>query len=158
MDMPLEHKSVLPDATDVVVIGAGIIGVMTAWELAKSGLRVVVLEKGRVAGEQSSRNWGWIRAQGRDAAELPIMAEAAATFLDVVAFKSAGAAATFLALMAFLAASAAATFLANMAFMAAGGAATFLALMAFITAGAAATFLAFTGFLAAAAFITFLYQ
>jgi glycine/D-amino acid oxidase-like deaminating enzyme len=77
MAAPLEHQAALPKDTDVVVIGAGIIGVMTAWELAKSGLRVVVLEKGRVAGEQSSRNWGWIRSQGRDPAELPIMAEAA---------------------------------------------------------------------------------
>ncbi len=73
-----EHQQALPQSCDVVVIGAGIIGVMTAWELAKSGLRVVVLEKGRVAAEQSSRNWGWIRSQGRDPAELPIMAEAAA--------------------------------------------------------------------------------
>ena len=32
-------------------------------------------EKGRIAGEQSSRNWGWIRQQGRDFAELPIMME-----------------------------------------------------------------------------------
>lgn len=85
MDMPLDHQAVLPEATDVVVIGAGIIGVMTAWELAKSGLRVVVLEKGRVAGEQSSRNWGWIRSQGRDAAELPIMAEAAAMWRQMAA-------------------------------------------------------------------------
>jgi glycine/D-amino acid oxidase-like deaminating enzyme len=29
-------------------------------------VRVVVCEKGRVAGEQSSRNWGWVRQQGRD--------------------------------------------------------------------------------------------
>lgn len=72
-----EHSAALPDACDVVVIGAGIIGVMAAWELSKSGLKVVVLEKGRVAGEQSSRNWGWIRTQGRDPAELPIMIEAA---------------------------------------------------------------------------------
>lgn len=78
LQSPPEHASKLPSSTDVVVIGAGIIGIMTAWELAKSGLRVVVLEKGRVAAEQSSRNWGWIRSQGRDAAELPIMAEAAA--------------------------------------------------------------------------------
>ena len=28
-----------------------------------------------MAGEQSSRNWGWVRQQGRDAAELPIMME-----------------------------------------------------------------------------------
>ena len=29
-----------------------------------------------MAGEQSSRNWGWIRQQGRDPDELPIMIEA----------------------------------------------------------------------------------
>lgn len=78
LQSPPEHHGTLPKSCDVVVIGGGIIGVMTAWELAKAGLRVVVLEKGRVAAEQSSRNWGWIRAQGRDPAELPIMAEAAA--------------------------------------------------------------------------------
>lgn len=66
----------VPDRADVVVIGGGIIGVMTAWELAREGVSVVLLEKGRVAGEQSSRNWGWIRAQGRDLDELPIMLEA----------------------------------------------------------------------------------
>lgn len=63
----------LPQAVDVTVIGGGIIGVMTAWALRKSGLSVLVCEKGRIAGEQSSRNWGWIRQQGRDYAELPIM-------------------------------------------------------------------------------------
>lgn len=78
LQTPPEHHGTLPAKCDVVVIGAGIIGVMTAWELAKAGLRVVVLEKGRVAAEQSSRNWGWIRSQGRDPSELPIMAEAAA--------------------------------------------------------------------------------
>ena len=31
---------------------------------------------GRIAGEQSSRNWGWIRVQGRDLAEIPIAQEA----------------------------------------------------------------------------------
>jgi len=36
---------------------------------------VLLCEKGRVAGEQSSRNWGWVRQQGRDPAELPIMME-----------------------------------------------------------------------------------
>ena len=64
-----------PAQCDVVVLGGGIMGVMTAWHLAERGLRVVVCEKGRVAGEQSSRNWGWIRQQGRDFAELPIMME-----------------------------------------------------------------------------------
>lgn len=73
---PIEHSADLPSVADAVVIGGGIIGVMTAWELAKAGLKPVLLEKGRIAGEQSSRNWGWIRAQGRDLAEIPIMLEA----------------------------------------------------------------------------------
>lgn len=66
----------LPDATDVVVIGGGVIGVSTAWFLSERGVRVLLCEKGRIGGEQSSRNWGWIRQQGRDRAELPIMMEA----------------------------------------------------------------------------------
>jgi glycine/D-amino acid oxidase-like deaminating enzyme len=33
----------------------------------------VVCEKGDVGLEQSSRNWGFVRQQGRDAAELPLM-------------------------------------------------------------------------------------
>jgi glycine/D-amino acid oxidase-like deaminating enzyme len=45
--------------------------------MQRNGLKVVVCEKGRVAGEQSSRNWGWVRQHGRDRAELPIMMEAA---------------------------------------------------------------------------------
>ncbi|MGB0440524.1 MAG: FAD-dependent oxidoreductase, partial [Paracoccaceae bacterium] len=46
-----------PEA-DLVVIGAGVIGVCTAIFAARRGLRVVLCEKGRIAGEQSSRNWG----------------------------------------------------------------------------------------------------
>ncbi|QYK39861.1 MAG: FAD-binding oxidoreductase [Paracoccaceae bacterium] len=66
----------MPDRADVVIVGGGIMGVMTAWHLAGQGLRAVVVEKGRVAGEQSGRNWGWVRQQGRDPAELPVMVEA----------------------------------------------------------------------------------
>ena len=72
---PIRHPGPPPAETEVVVIGGGIIGVMTAWHLAEKGIRVVLCEKGRIAGEQSSRNWGWIRQQGRDFAELPIMME-----------------------------------------------------------------------------------
>ncbi|MGV8952190.1 MAG: NAD(P)/FAD-dependent oxidoreductase, partial [Cypionkella sp.] len=72
---PARFTPKLPDACDVVVLGGGVIGVMTAWHLAERGLRVVLCEKGRIAGEQSSRNWGWIRQQGRDLDELPIMVE-----------------------------------------------------------------------------------
>jgi glycine/D-amino acid oxidase-like deaminating enzyme len=59
--------------------------VTAALFLRRRGLRVVVLEKGRVAAEQSSRNWGWIRQQGRDPAELPIMVEARRLWQDLAA-------------------------------------------------------------------------
>lgn len=75
---PPQHTGDVPKAADVVVIGGGVIGVCTALFLAQAGQSVVLLEKGRIAGEQSSRNWGWIRQQGRDPDELPIMKEAAA--------------------------------------------------------------------------------
>ena len=62
----------LPAAADVVVIGGGVIGVTTALELARAGHDVCLLEKGVIAGEQSSRNWGWVRQAGRDLRELPL--------------------------------------------------------------------------------------
>ncbi len=73
--LPVRFSAALPARADVVVVGGGVIGVMTAWFLREKGLSVVVLEKGRIAGEQSGRNWGWVRQQGRDPAELPIMVE-----------------------------------------------------------------------------------
>ena len=65
----------LPASADVVVIGGGIVGVSTAWSLAKRGVEVALVEKGRIAGEQSSRNWGFVRQQGRAPEELPLVME-----------------------------------------------------------------------------------
>ncbi len=73
---PITYPGPVPEAADVVVLGGGVIGVCTALHLARAGQSVVLCEKGRIAGEQSSRNWGWIRQQGRDLDELPIMMEA----------------------------------------------------------------------------------
>ncbi len=70
---PINFKDELPKNVDVAIIGAGVAGICTAWFLAREGVSVLVCVKGRVACEQSSRNWGWVRQQGRDAAELPIM-------------------------------------------------------------------------------------
>ncbi|MBY6160900.1 FAD-binding oxidoreductase [Mameliella alba] len=80
-----EFAGDLPAEVDLVVIGGGVIGVSAALFAARRGLSVVLLEKGRVAAEQSSRNWGWIRVQGRDLAEIPVALEAQALWraLDV---------------------------------------------------------------------------
>jgi glycine/D-amino acid oxidase-like deaminating enzyme len=68
----VEPPGSIPESADVVIIGGGIVGISTAWFLAKQGIDVVVCEKGVVAGEQSGRNWGWVRVQGRDRREMQI--------------------------------------------------------------------------------------
>ena len=62
----------LPDSTSVVIIGGGIVGICAALTLAERGVPVVVLEKGHIAAEQSSRNLGWIRKTSRHAEDVPL--------------------------------------------------------------------------------------
>lgn len=57
---------------DVIVAGAGIIGLSTALFLRERGCSVAVFDKGEAAYEQSSRNWGWMRTIGQDMAELDL--------------------------------------------------------------------------------------
>ncbi|WP_186386545.1 FAD-binding oxidoreductase [Stappia sp. TSB10P1A] len=78
-----DDRRQVPASTQVVVIGGGIVGVCTALFLAEKGIPVVLCEKGRIAGEQSSRNWGWIRKAGRDSRELQLMIESAAMWRDL---------------------------------------------------------------------------
>lgn len=81
----LDTPDVLPAEADCVVIGAGIVGVCAAYWLARAGQRVVLLEKGRVGAEQSSRNWGWCRQQNRDARELPLSTASLSLWEDIAA-------------------------------------------------------------------------
>jgi glycine/D-amino acid oxidase-like deaminating enzyme len=61
---------------DVVIVGAGIVGCAAAYYLARRGARVVAVERGTVPGEQSRKNWGFVRQQGRDPLEMPLVVEA----------------------------------------------------------------------------------
>jgi glycine/D-amino acid oxidase-like deaminating enzyme len=80
---PVASDPTLPERTDVVIIGGGIVGVSTALFLAEKGIAVALCEKGHIGGEQSSRNWGWCRTMGRDTSEIPLAMESLRLWRDM---------------------------------------------------------------------------
>ncbi|NVK74130.1 MAG: FAD-binding oxidoreductase [Oceanospirillaceae bacterium] len=68
----VETQDQLPHSANVVIIGGGIVGVTAALALAERNISVVLLEKGHIAGEQSSRNLGWIRKTNRHLHDVPL--------------------------------------------------------------------------------------
>jgi glycine/D-amino acid oxidase-like deaminating enzyme len=72
---PVASDETLPPRADVVIVGGGIIGTSAALFLAQKGISVALCEKGHIAGEQSSRNWGWCRKMVRDPREIPLIIE-----------------------------------------------------------------------------------
>ena len=80
---PVPSDQQLPKSTEVAIIGGGIISVSAALTLAERGIPVALFEKGHIAGEQSSRNWGWCRQQGRDPRELPLIIESLALWRKI---------------------------------------------------------------------------
>src|SRR5271154_7044603 len=72
---PVASDEAIPARADAVIIGGGIIGTSTALFLAQRGVSVALVEKGHIAGEQSSRNWGWCRKMARDPREIPLIIE-----------------------------------------------------------------------------------
>ncbi|TWI55578.1 glycine/D-amino acid oxidase-like deaminating enzyme [Pseudomonas duriflava] len=73
---PVETDTKHPEQTSVVIIGGGIAGTSAALWLARQGIPTILCEKGHIAGEQSSRNWGWVRKLYRDPREIPLAVEA----------------------------------------------------------------------------------
>lgn len=62
-----------PAKVDVVVIGGGNVGCLTALTLAERGLRVALCEKGVIAGEASGRSLGYIESQFLHPAKMEII-------------------------------------------------------------------------------------
>lgn len=68
----VEIQDQLPESTSVVIIGGGIVGVTAALALAERNINVVLIEKGQIGCEQSSRNLGWIRKTSRHLHDVPL--------------------------------------------------------------------------------------
>ncbi len=64
------------ERADAVIIGAGIIGLSAGYWLAKTGAKVIVLDKGRVAWEASGRATGFLSLRGEQPLEAPLAAAA----------------------------------------------------------------------------------
>jgi sarcosine oxidase subunit beta len=60
---------------DVVIIGGGVMGCAIAYNLAKEGLKPVVIEKSDIGGEASGANGGGVRQSARNLKEMPLAME-----------------------------------------------------------------------------------
>ena len=56
------RPAVLPEAVDVAVVGAGLIGLSVAWRLAAAGLSVAVLDRARAGAGASLAATGMLSA------------------------------------------------------------------------------------------------
>src|SRR6266581_469681 len=59
-------------ASDVIVVGGGIMGAATAFFLRQRGRSVILLERGLVGQQASGTNFGNVRRQGRFLPQLPL--------------------------------------------------------------------------------------
>lgn len=62
----------MTERADVVIIGGGISGCATAYELARAGADVILLERGEIASMASGWTLAGVRVSGRHPAEIPL--------------------------------------------------------------------------------------
>lgn len=67
----------------VVIIGGGISGCATAYELARNGVAVTLLERGDLHSMASGWTLAGVRQSGRHPAELPLAVAAVARWADL---------------------------------------------------------------------------
>jgi hypothetical protein len=70
---------------DVVIVGGGLIGVWTAFFLARRKQRVVLIEKGVVGAQSSGTNFGNLRLQGRFPGQYPLSLRSQALWEEIEA-------------------------------------------------------------------------
>ncbi|WP_374597976.1 NAD(P)/FAD-dependent oxidoreductase [Sphingosinicella sp.] len=73
----------LPAEVDVIVVGGGLNGVMSAYFLARRGVRVLLCEKAEIACEASGRAFGWVSELLLDPVKMPLSAESKRLWRDV---------------------------------------------------------------------------
>ena len=70
-------------SSHVIVIGGGISGTAAAYELARNGVNVTLLERGELASMASGWTLAGVRQSGRHPSELPLAAAAVARWKDL---------------------------------------------------------------------------
>lgn len=65
----------MPEKAEVVIIGGGVMGCAIAYNLAREGLKPVVIEKSDIGGEASGANGGGVRQSARNLKEMPLAIE-----------------------------------------------------------------------------------
>jgi sarcosine oxidase, subunit beta len=65
----------MPNTADVVIVGGGVMGCAIAYNLAREGLKPVVIEKSDIGGEASGSNGGGVRQSARNLKEMPLAME-----------------------------------------------------------------------------------
>lgn len=65
----------MSEKADAVIIGGGVMGCAIAYNLAREGLKPVVIEKADIGGEASGANGGGVRQSARNLKEMPLAIE-----------------------------------------------------------------------------------
>ena len=72
----------LPERSDVVIVGGGVMGASAAFHLAEAGVSVVLLERGELAGGSTSRAAGGVRANFSDELNISLGKRSLELFAD----------------------------------------------------------------------------